>query len=81
MSEIIESDVNGNKSLLMYTFIPKNELNKEIEVIINEIKKKISKPDSKLIEQMKQDKDFFSKKKFVMSRKALERLSQLIKCN
>ena len=78
MSVVNENNINENKSLLMYTFIPKNELNKEIEVIINEVKKKVSKPDSKLIEQMKQDKEFFSQKKFIPSKKALERLSQLI---
>ena len=66
------------KNLLIYTFSPKKNQNDEINMLINEVRKKVKNPDSKLIEQMKEDKEFFSKKKFITSQKALERLSQLI---
>ena len=66
------------KSLLMYTFNPESNNNNEIKNIINEVIKKVENPDNKLIDQMKEDKEFFSKKKFIQSKKAMERLSQLI---
>ena len=66
------------KNLLIYTFSPKQSQSDEINKLINEVRKKVSNPDSKLIEQMRADKEFFSKKKFITSQKALERLSQLI---
>ena len=67
-----------NKNLLLYSFNEEAKPTDEIAKIINEVKKKIGKPDLELIEKMKEDKDFFSSKKFVTSSKALERLSQLI---
>ena len=66
------------KNLLMYTFIPENNNNNDIKNIINEVTKKVVNPDNELIEQMKKDKEFFSKKKFIQSKKAMERLSQLM---
>ena len=66
------------KNLLLYSFKEVDKQTDEINKIINEVKKTIEKPDLKLIEQMKEDKEFFSKKKFITSEKALQRLSQLI---
>ena len=66
-------------NLLCYTFNPKRNQSDEIKKIINAVQNKVGKPDPALIKQMKEeDKDFFSKKKFITSDKALERLSQLL---
>ena len=67
-----------NNQLLSYSFIDEDKQSNRIKQIIHQVKEKIGKPDIKLIEQMKSDKEFFSSKKFITSDKALERLSQLI---
>ena len=57
------------KNLLIYTFSPKKNQNDEINMLINEVRKKVKNPDSKLIEQMKEDKEFFSKKNLSQAKK------------
>ena len=71
-------DLSKNHNLLLYSFNEESKQTDEVSKILNEVKKKIGKPDLELIEKMKEDKEFFSSKKFVTSTKALERLSQLI---
>jgi len=70
--------MENQKNLLLYTFKKADERTEEINKIIYEVNKMIDQPDLNLIKQMKEDKEFFSSKKFITSEKALERLSQLI---
>ena len=56
-----------NNQLLSYSFIDEDKQSNRIKQIIHQVKEKIGKPDIKLIEQMKSDKEFFSSKKFITS--------------